>query len=220
MISSLIIATLVVNEREAKARVNVYPILKQYCQAAGVSFPAKQIMFRAFKDEKILEIWGASSTTSKLRLLQRYRVLAASGSLGPKRQYGDMQVPEGWYYVDRFNPFSQYHLSLGLNYPNHVDRELATSSNPGGDIFIHGNRKSAGCLAMGDPAIEEIYTFARMATGKVRVLILPSRTKPISSTEKPHRALYDQIYPINLAFDKSRRVPKVEVNSRGYRVLP
>jgi murein L,D-transpeptidase YafK len=218
MISSFIAATLAINDKAAKARANVEPILKQYSKAAGIEYPPKQIFFRAFKDEKTLEIWGASSTTSKLRLLQKYRVLAASGTLGPKRRYGDMQVPEGWYYVDRFNPFSSYHLSLGLNYPNGADRVLATSTNPGGDIFIHGNQVSAGCLAMGNSSIEEIYTIARMANGKVRVLILPSRNKPVTSAEKP---LYDQIYTINAAFEKAHRIPNVVVDPRGfYRVKP
>ena len=124
MISSFIVATLAINDKEVKARANVEPILKQYSKAAGIEYPPKQVFFRAFKDERTLEIWGANSATSKLRLLQKYRVLAASGTLGPKRQYGDMQVPEGWYYVDRFNPFSSYHLSLGLNYPNGADRVL------------------------------------------------------------------------------------------------
>lgn len=212
MISSFIVATLAINDKEVKARANVEPILKKYSKAAGIEYPPKQIFFRAFKDEKTLEIWGANSTTSKLRLLQKYRVLAASGTLGPKRQYGDMQVPEGWYYVDRFNPFSSYHLSLGLNYPNGADRVLATSTNPGGDIFIHGNQVSAGCLAMGNPSIEEIYTIARMANGKVRVLILPSRLEP---EDRNNSRLYDQIYAINQSFASAHRMPLVSIDANG-----
>ena len=212
MISAFIFASLSANDKEMQARLKVEPILKKVVRAAGLSYPPKQIFFRAFKDTKIIEIWGANIAKTDLKLIKTYPVLAASGSLGPKRRFGDKQVPEGWYFIDRFNPFSSFHLSLGLNYPNAADRARSNASNLGGDIFIHGNQVSAGCMAMGDPAVEEIYTLARMASGKVRVLILPSRTKP---TDKEHSALYDQIYAINRSINVTHQVPSVSIDGNG-----
>ena len=54
-----------------------------------------------------------------------------SGTTGPKRAEGDYQVPEGFYYINEFNPNSKYHLSLGLNYPNASDKILSDSIDPG-----------------------------------------------------------------------------------------
>ena len=79
-----------------------------------------------------------------------------------------MQVPEGLYEVDRFNPLSSFHLSLGLNYPNADDLLYADPAAPGSDIFIHGGCASIGCVALGDDGIEEIYLAA-----------LDSRVRPI-----------------------------------------
>lgn len=79
-----------------------------------------------------------------------------------------MQVPEGFYEVDRFNPLSSFHLSLGLNYPNASDRVLSDPVSPGTDIFIHGGNASIGCLALGDDGIEEVYLAA-----------IDSRVRPI-----------------------------------------
>ena len=93
-----------------------------------------------------------------------------------------MQVPEGFYFVNRFNPNSRFHLSLGLNYPNSSDRKLGDPVRPGNDIFIHGNRVSAGCLAMTDPVIEVIYGLAsharEMGQRAIPVSIFPCRMNP------------------------------------------
>lgn len=216
MISTLLFATLATNDKEAKARVNVEPKLKRFAKAAGLTYPPKQILFRVFKDEKTLEIWGGNSSQSGLKLIQKYPILAASGTLGPKLRYGDLQVPEGWYSSDRFNPNSSYHLSLGINYPTKVERNLARPNDPGGDIFIHGYQKSAGCLAMGDPAIEEIYTLAKLATNKVLVFILPSRTNPgpiYRGATNPR--FYQQIYKVNSIFEKSHRIPQFTIDGGG-----
>lgn len=94
---------------------------------------------------------------------------------GPKRFQNDGKTPEGHYFIDRRNPNSEFHLSIGLSYPNPVDREFASSQgkSPGGDIFIHGRpwkyRKggrdwTAGCIAVTNREIEEIYSMVRTGT--------------------------------------------------------
>ena len=73
---------------------------------------------------------------------------------------GDYQVPEGFYFIDRFNPMSNYYLSLGINYPNPSDKIKSNASNLGGDIFIHGDCLTIGCLPMTDNKMKEIYLYA------------------------------------------------------------
>src|SRR5690606_26788584 len=92
-----------------------------------------------------------------------YKVCALAGTLGPKRMEGDYQVPEGFYYINEFNPRSVYHLSLGLNYPNASDRYLSDAIQPGGDIYIHGSCVTTGCIPITDSQIEELYALATYA---------------------------------------------------------
>ena len=138
-----------------------------------------RIGIRAFKAEGEMEIWGANNDRGPFHLLVKYPIAALSGTLGPKRHEGDMQAPEGFYYINRFNPNSRFHLSLGLNYPNSSDRILSDAQRPGFDIFIHGNKVSAGCLAMTDPVIDVIYGLASHARDKgqktIPVSIFPCR---------------------------------------------
>lgn len=173
-------------------------------------YPPKTLFIRAFKQEKELELWAGDK---QLRLIKTYPVLAASGKLGPKLQRGDRQVPEGWYRINRFNPKSRFHLSLGLDYPNAADKTRSAGLDPGDDIFIHGSNKSIGCLAMGDPAIEEIYGLARDMKSRIYVLILPSRTMPQATP------LDVQLAQINAAFEKTKQVPKVTISRTGEYVV-
>lgn len=93
---------------------------------------------------------------------------------GDKLSYGDGKTPEGFYRIDRRNPNSRYHLALGISYPNTADVEASKAAgvNPGGDIFIHGATSqrlmgkdwTAGCIAVSDKEIEEIYAMVQTGT--------------------------------------------------------
>lgn len=94
---------------------------------------------------------------------------------GKKQFEGDGKTPEGRYFIDRRNPNSKFHLSLGISYPNPADVEFARESGrrPGGDIFIHGevtrdqrkhNDWTAGCIAVKKREIEKIYAMVRDGT--------------------------------------------------------
>ena len=122
-----------------------------------------QIFLRAFKKEDELEVWGKNSDSKTFVHLRTYKICAKSGSLGSKIQQGDGQVPEGVYTIDRFNPASSYYLSLGVSYPNKIDLARSAGKDPGGDIFIHGECVTIGCLPMTNEKIEEIYLLAVMA---------------------------------------------------------
>jgi murein L,D-transpeptidase YafK len=137
------------------------------------------LLIVAFKEEKVLELYGKKTSERNYRLLATYPVCALSGGLGPKRMQGDNQVPEGFYYIDRFNPASNFYLSLGLNYPNKADKAKIKTENTGGDIFIHGSCVTIGCLPMTDDKIKEIYVYAVHAKNngqeKIPVYIFPFR---------------------------------------------
>ena len=142
----------------------------------GVFYPPKQVVLVGLKDEDKLEVW-VSDGTAKPKHLKTYPILAASGGLGPKLREGDFQVPEGIYAVESLNPNSAFHLALRVNYPNAFDLEKArieSRNNPGSDIMIHGSSVSVGCLAMGDPAIEELFVLAA-ETGieNIKVILSP-----------------------------------------------
>jgi hypothetical protein len=143
---------------------------------AGVRFPPKRVHFLAFKQERLLELWAEDGGGP--RFIRSYSILAASGKAGPKLVEGDLQVPEGVYRVIWLNPKSAYHLSLKLDYPNEFDRARAAEEsrvNLGGDIFVHGRDASIGCLAMGDPAIEDLFVLtAQVGAENVRVVIAPN----------------------------------------------
>ncbi len=109
------------------------------------------------------------------KTLKKYRINLGFAPDGHKTRFGDGRTPEGRYYINRRNPRSEFHLSLGISYPNAKDIAMAMARgvNPGGDIFIHGgpvkaadrNRKdwTAGCIAVSNSEIEEIW--AMVPTG-------------------------------------------------------
>lgn len=135
---------------------------RPHFERAKVAYPPKRVVFVGFKDTDELLIHAAGED-GKLQFVRRYRVLAASGELGPKLREGDRQVPEGIYPIESLNPNSSFHLSLRVGYPNAFDREQAAKEgriNLGGDIMIHGSAVSIGCLAMGDEAAEDLFVLA------------------------------------------------------------
>jgi len=137
-------------------------LMKQF-RDKKLEWPAKNIYIRSFKYDSQLEVWVKYENSDQYKLFKTYKVCAMAGTLGPKRMMGDFQVPEGFYYINEFNPKSAYHLSLGLNYPNTSDRILGDSLQPGGDIYIHGKCVTTGCIPIMDSQIEELYILAAHA---------------------------------------------------------
>ena len=137
--------------------------LKREFQEKGLKWPVKYMYVRTFKQEKQLEVWVKNDWKETFSLFKVYKVCATSGTFGPKRKEGDKQIPEGFYYINEFNPNSNYHLALGLNYPNASDAILSDQNKPGGDIYIHGNCVTIGCLPLTDSLIEQVYYLASVA---------------------------------------------------------
>ncbi|HET9317664.1 MAG TPA: L,D-transpeptidase family protein [Vicinamibacteria bacterium] len=143
--------------------------------AAHLDYPPRSITLLALKQERRVEVWAQGGASP--HLVHTYPILAASGVAGPKLRRGDLQVPEGAYGVLWLNPNSSYHLSMKVDYPNAFDRRRARAegrTDLGGDIFIHGRDVSIGCIAVGDPAIEELFVLASdVGLPRVKVLIAP-----------------------------------------------
>lgn len=172
--------------------------LQPHFAATSIAYPPKSITLYTIKSEKRLLVF-APDCDNRPRLIREYPILAASGGPGPKLREGDRQVPEGVYGIELLNPNSRFHLSLRVDYPNELDRTQAAAENRtnlGGDIMIHGGAASIGCLAMGDPAIEELFVLAAdVGIKKITVLIAPTdfrdETKRVSSEEPWLRRRYD-----------------------------
>jgi murein L,D-transpeptidase YafK len=107
-------------------------------------------------------------------VMRSYDIRMGFAPEGHKQFEGDGKTPEGTYVINRRNPNSAYHLSLGISYPNTRDRQHAASQGraPGGDIFIHGTPSvvdrttdwTAGCIAVSNAEIEEIYAMVPNGT--------------------------------------------------------
>jgi L,D-peptidoglycan transpeptidase YkuD (ErfK/YbiS/YcfS/YnhG family) len=138
--------------------------LKPVTERNNVAWPPRSITLLAFKKERRLEVWS-KDRAGKNRKLAEYPILAGSGTLGPKRKEGDRQVPEGFYRLPSLNPNSSYHLSVKVDYPNEEDivNKSVPRNEMGGDIFVHGEQVSIGCIAIGNPAIEEVFCLAAWA---------------------------------------------------------
>ncbi len=137
--------------------------LQKQFQAKKLVWPAKYIYIRSFKYDSQLEVWVKNEISEPFKLFKTYKVCALAGTLGPKRMEGDYQVPEGFYYINEFNPVSNYYLSLGINYPNASDKILSDSLRPGSAIYIHGSCVTVGCIPITDQQIDELYILAAHA---------------------------------------------------------
>lgn len=139
------------------------PLTKQSLMLLGKKgMSAEQpIYIRIFKEESELEVWKQRDD-GRFYHFKTYPICNWSGELGPKQKQGDRQAPEGFYSVatNQLNPNSQFHVSFNLGFPNSYDR---AQGRDGQFLMVHGKCKSAGCYAMTDALMEEIYGLAREA---------------------------------------------------------
>jgi len=180
-----------------------------------------ELFLRAFKVGRRLEVWGREQDAGRFVLLRTYWLAGTSGTLGPKRRSGDLQIPEGFYTIDRFNPDSQFHLSLGLDYPNAADRKHAVP-NPGSDIFIHGSNLTIGCLPITDACIRELYVLAveARAAGQtsIPVHIFPfemTTANLASRRTSPHITFWQDLKAGYQYFENNHQLPHITSDARG-----
>ncbi len=168
------------------------------------------LLIRVFKSEKRLEVWKKPESSEQFLRLTSFPICAYSGELGPKFRQGDRQAPEGFYHISasQLNPWSSYHLSLDLGFPNRYDQ---ANARDGSYLMIHGGCKSAGCYAMGDRAIEEIYALVREALrggqNAVEVQIFPFRMwddQMLAKASSPYYAFWKNLKQGYDLFEKDR----------------
>ena len=207
--------------RSVAAEARVRPSLERDLKAAGLEFGAP-VFIRAFKEQRVLELFVQNRGSGKFDLFRSYRIAGISGKLGPKLAEGDLQVPEGFYFVppSAMKPDSRYHLAFNIGYPNAYDRHHGRT---GSLIMVHGNRFSIGCLAMTDEKIEEIYTLcaASHAGGQrfFRVHVFPfrmteDRMKRAAGSE--WAAFWNNLKEGYDAFEKTRVPPDASVRDGRY----
>jgi len=200
--------------------------LRRLLAGKRLSYPPKAILLRAFKKEGELELWVENSSGIYI-LAKNYSICATSGVLGPKRRFGDVQVPEGFYELDWFNPQSNFYLSLHVSYPNAADRVLGFRQNLGGDIFLHGNCVTIGCIPITDDGIKEVYWLAVLTRNSgqmhIPIEIFPARltTGGLDQLASTHRNQPDLVsFWMNLKegfdfFEKQHQRPVVRVDGGG-----
>lgn len=180
------------------------------------------VFIRIFKESREMELWVLHSPSKKYRLFKTWPIAAMSGKLGPKTSEGDLQAPEGFYYVNRsrMKPDSSFHLAFNLGYPNSYDR---AHDYTGGFLMVHGNRVSIGCFAMTDPGIEEIYTLCASALNNgqnfFRVHSFPFRMTPermLTAKTSKHHPFWLNLKDGYDWFETNQSPPDVSVKGQSY----
>jgi len=214
--------------RPADAMNRRLDTLQKQFKQKNLSWPAKYVYVRSFKYDGQLEVWVKNERKESFKLFKTYKVCALAGSLGPKRMEGDYQVPEGFYYINELNPKSNYHLSLGLNYPNASDRLLSDSARPGGDIYIHGSCVTVGCIPIKDDQIEELYIIAAHAKNAgqdfIPVHIFPIRYNnkrssdylaQLTKTDASLKSFAANLEGVYDHFELTHQLPVIMTSTRG-----
>jgi murein L,D-transpeptidase YafK len=179
------------------------------------------ILVRIFKEESELEVWKQDAT-GQFALLKTYPVCRWSGELGPKVKEGDRQAPEGFYTITpgQMNPQSNYYLAFNLGFPNAYDR---ANDRTGAFLMVHGDCSSAGCYAMTDEQIQEIYALGRDSfiggQKSFQVQAYPFRMTALNMAKhrnNPSFAFWRMIKEGNDHFEATRAEPHVDVCEKHY----
>jgi murein L,D-transpeptidase YafK len=179
------------------------------------------ILIRIFKEESELEVWKQDAQ-GKYALLKTYPICRWSGELGPKVKHGDRQAPEGFYAITpgQMNPNSNYYLAFNLGFPNAYDK---ANDFTGDFLMVHGDCSSAGCYAMTDEQIQEIYALGRDSflggQKAFQVQAYPFRMTPLNLAkhrDNPNMPFWRMIKEGSDAFEVTRSEPHVEVCEKRY----
>lgn len=178
------------------------------------------VYIRIFKQEQLLELW--MKPKDQWVLFQTYDICHYSGGLGPKLETGDKQAPEGFYTVarDQLNPFSRHHRAFNLGFPNAFDR---AHGRTGSYLMVHGGCTSAGCYAMTDAQVDDIYRLvnAALQKGQVKVDVHAFPFRMTARNMSEHQSSRWAGFWADLkrgydAFEAHRAVPAVRVAGDRY----
>jgi len=206
--------------RSGQIAERVKPVLVADLQAKKLAY-GSPVFIRIFKAEKTLEVWVKHNDA--FVLFHSYPICTYSGRLGPKIKEGDNQAPEGFYRIGlpQLNPASNYHLAFNLGYPNAYDR---ANGRTGDFLMVHGNCVSIGCYAMGDAAIEEIYTLmeAALHAGQknIDVHIFPFRfdSTKLNWQNSEWQPFWSDLKSGFDAFNRTKKIPAIGVSNKRYQI--
>lgn len=212
--------------RVVNAYKDKWPVVKAQIKSVGVDPDHYELFIRAFKFEEDVEVWVKDKDSSSYIFLTKYKFCSNVGYLGPKRKQGDLQIPEGAYYLSKFNPESNYHLSLKVSYPNKADSIKGYKPDLGGMIFIHGGCNTIGCIPITDNYIRELYVLSLQARflgqEHIPIHILPARLTDENFNllgqfvdNPPLLDFWQSLRPSYLYFEKHRKIPSYSINKRG-----
>ncbi|MCO4773609.1 MAG: murein L,D-transpeptidase [Deltaproteobacteria bacterium] len=206
--------------RSRTAVTRATPAVEEALQEQGLAL-GSPVFLRILKEEETLEVW-VQKDGGGYELFRSYPICTFSGTLGPKTKQGDLQAPEGFYFVTpgRLNPASSFHLSFNLGYPNAFDRAHART---GDYLMVHGACASIGCYAMTDPVIEDLWVLMdaayRQGQPFVRVHAFPfamTEENLASHAASEHAAFWEQLAVGWQAFERTKVPPNVEVRNKRY----
>lgn len=216
------------NKRVKDAYANKWAALEAELKAKKVSPSSLEVFIRIFKKEQELELWVKNKADSKFIFLKKIAICASSGELGPKRKEGDYQVPEGIYDIESFNPNSSYFLALKVSYPNKSDKILVDGKRTGGDIMIHGNCVTIGCIPLQDEPVKDVYMLcveAKNNSTSPRIEIYPCKftTENIKflgeNFNENKNNFWKNIKPAYTYFEANKSPAKYSINPKGLYVF-
>ncbi len=193
----------------------------------NLSLQNLNILMVAYKEEGELEMYVKSKTDKSYQKLLTYDICRGSGDLGAKNRQGDYQVPEGFYYINHFNPMSSYFLSLGISYPNLADKRrnpTRTTKELGGAIYLHGSCVTIGCIPVTDEYIKEIYVLAVQARAngqaKIPIYVFPFRftkenTENFYAKNTNLVRFWDNLKIGYDFFEKNKKKLSFQINAKG-----
>ena len=179
------------------------------------------ILMRIFKEESELEVWKQDDS-GRFALFRSYPICRFSGELGPKIKTGDRQAPEGFYTITPglMNPNSSQYLAINTGFPNAYDR---ANGRTGSFLMIHGGCSSAGCYAMTDEQMAEIYALAREAffggQASFQLQAYPFRMTPLNLArhrDSPHMAFWRMLKEGHDHFEVTHLQPRIGVCEKRY----
>ena len=178
------------------------------------------VYLRIFKGDVEAELWIKRG--QHFELFATYPICAWSGQLGPKLHEGDYQSPEGFYTIGKgqLNPNSRYHRAFNVGFPNLYD---AANNRTGNSLMVHGSCLSAGCYAMTDPVIDELWALVTGAlnAGQERVAL---HVFPFRMTEErmgafawhPWAEFWRDLKPAYDLFEETHIPPQVSLCNKRY----
>jgi murein L,D-transpeptidase YafK len=212
------------NSRVKKAYDEKYDLIDKQLEAKGLNIKDYRLMIKAYKAEQKVNLYVKAAGEKGWTLYRTHRFCWSSGELGPKRQQGDYQIPEGYYRINHFNPHSTFLLSLGISYPNKSDRIKSQHRDKGGAIYMHGGCATIGCIPIEDEPIKEVYILALLARSNgqpsIPIHIFPfeySAENLAAATSKfpDHKEFWENLFEAEKKFARDRIQATVRINSSG-----